>query len=693
LNKLCAHEKIRALLKAVWCMLLWLVLLFMLSRLTMFHSYAAADDLYGYEQDILRMWVTGLRYDARVCAIMLMPVFALGLLASVSGKTWRLFMLPAKLLFALASFTAALFAIANYYYYQTFHNYIDIFIFGFLSGGEDTGAVLQNIWQDYPVIPICLALVLLSILPALLVLRILTNSGQTRNHAGSGLRPCFFYAALLVNMILFFLIARGGLGTFPLNRNSAQISNLEELNKLTPNGLITLYWAGKDYLRDETFTMVEEAQGRELLRRAGFSSLMETTRANSWLAGHKPHVALVIMESFGSNMLAMDHPTENDLLGSLRAHFDSGFLFPRFLPEGNGTAPSLAALLFLSPVQNISHSTSQKKALSHTPFRVYKDAGYTTVFIHPGNMMWRNMAGYLPLQGVDRAYDQNDLLKLYPEADKDLTAWGVPDEYAYRLLETLLLESPEPLFAVVLTTTNHPPYHTPSTYMPKPLRITEDMLKNFEDDAKYSLQMLETFQYAADALGAFISRVKNSPVGGKTVLAATGDHQMRRLLHYSTAEQALRLSVPFYLPIPEKILLHTSWTYERTRPASHKDILPTLYSHSLPETRYLALGGRDLLTPVDDPQRSFGYNTNLWITAEGAFFYGKKAWTMLPWEEKPPASNSVDNYSPAQLLLLANKTSAPTPEQAEKMSAYPELLRWQINARVNAQTVEIDLAE
>ncbi|WP_315982194.1 hypothetical protein [Aliamphritea spongicola] len=48
-------------------------------------------------------------------------------------------------------------------------------------------------------------------------------------------------------------------------------------------------------------------------------------------------------------------------------------------------------------------------------------------------MMWRNLVNYLPLQGVDVVYDQNFLMKEYPEAKSQLTAWGVPDEYAFKL--------------------------------------------------------------------------------------------------------------------------------------------------------------------------------------------------------------------------------------------------------------------
>lgn len=41
-----------------------------------------------------------------------------------------------------------------------------------------------------------------------------------------------------------------------------------------------------------------------------------------------------LMESFGSNMLALDEPGKNDLLGSLREPFRQDFVFKRFVSEG-----------------------------------------------------------------------------------------------------------------------------------------------------------------------------------------------------------------------------------------------------------------------------------------------------------------------------------------------------------------------
>ena len=679
-------EKMNALLMALWFMLIWLTMYFMVSRYMMFSHFADPADLAGHDGDIWRMWLTGLRYDARVCAIMLLPPFILGFFMCAGQASWRLFLSLGRLLFVLAAFAAAFFAIANYYYYQTYHNFIDIFVFGFF--GEDQAAVLGNIWDDYPVILASLALLLLSLLPAWLAGRILRSplADQRKNlrriNSAPGLRGrggksggLRFWFCLLLSGALFFLIARGSFDTFPLGRNAARVSSVGILNKLTPNGLITFHWARQDYELEASFHKVQAGEALELLQAAGLPALLERTPYNSGLEAARPNVVLTLMESFGSNMLALDQPPQNDLLGALRPHFVSDFLFRRFLPEGNGTAPSLAALFFSSPVQNISHSVAQNTPLAYTPFRVYREAGYRTVFIYPGNMMWRNLAGYLPLQGVDRFYDENELVALYPEAARDRTAWGVPDEYVYRLVEKLLRESEQPLFIGILTTTNHPPYQVPTTYSPAPVELTEAASARMLDDAEQNRLMLRTFQYSADALGRFLDRLKDSGAGANTLVAATGDHQMRRMQVGSASEQVLDTGVPFYLYVPKPVLDSAPWKFEPERPGSHKDILPTLYALSLSNTEYLALGGRNLLAEQDDTARAFGYNERVWIDGNGAYFYASRG-RVFKWSGKGP--------------LLVDPEGERM-DAGTRMDAYPELLRWQINARVSGQDELLNL--
>lgn len=546
------QRRLQQLLPILWPQLIWLTLILMVARVVMYNSFVEPDLVADKGDDLLRMWVTGLRYDLRIAGMAVAPFLLFGLGLAGWSKGWGYLWRSLPLWFGWVAFIVASVAIGNYFYYQTYHNHIDVFAFGLVD--DDTCAVLANMWQDYPVIKGGIAATLLALPPVWFSYRVRSMT----------LRPwpsALFWVVLVLSVILIAVAARGSVGTFPLRRANAQVSDLTVLNKLTPNGLMAIDWAIKDYQADIQFEIVDAAEKIRLLKAAGLDSLAGRTPINTWLADHKPHVVMSLMESFGSNMLALDEPGKNDLLGSLREPFRQDFVFKRFVSEGNGTAPSLAALFFHSPMENLSHSSAQSKALTGTPFSIYKQAGYRVIFISPGNMMWRNLANYLPVQGVDALYDQNALLEMYPESAKEMTDWGVPDEYAYHLAEKLLKEAKQPLFISILTVTNHPPYVVPSHYVPQPVAVTDGVRRHAEDGQIDQLNILRTYQYAADAFGRFVADIKESALGSHTLIAASGDHQMRRVKAYYPAEQMLDRAVPFYLYVPKAILDRVPWRF------------------------------------------------------------------------------------------------------------------------------------
>lgn len=659
------HQDInKRLLKIIFFQLFWLTMILLAARLTMFLAFVEPAQLLGKQQDLWRMWLTGMRYDLRIAGIVVAPWLLLGLGLAGWQPGWHLLRRCLPALFGLFAFIVAAVAIGNFFYYQTYHNHIDVFVFGLVE--DDTQAVLANMWQDYPIIQSLLLALLLAI-PSYWF----TAVTLARTEDGSSLKPWSaikFYMVVVLSIAVVFIAARGSIGTFPLRRANAQVSELTVLNKLTPNGLMAIDWAFKDRKQDIHFSAVTLAERDQLLQQLEFTDIQQHTPENPWLAQHPPHVVMGLLESFGSNMLAFDQPENNDLLGGLRSHFEHDFLFRRFLPQGNGTAPSLAALFFQSPAQNISHSSAQNKALPGTPFSVYKKAGYRIIFISPGNMMWRNLNNYLPVQGVDEIYDQNALMAKYPQARAELTDWGLPDEYAYRLAYTLLSEAKQPTFISILTVTNHPPYVVPDSYQPLPVAVTPEVKAHAEEGKIEQVNILRTFQYAADAFGNFVATIKNSPLASKTVIAATGDHQMRRVKANYPVEQVLDRAVPFYLYVPATLAQHVSLKFDPDRVGSHKDIFPTLYALSLSATDYVALGGRNMLAVADDPARAFGYNESVWIDEQGAYPLAGKV-VSYPWAK-------------AHSLLLADRAQPVKSKQSTRLQAYPQLLRWQLNAQI-----------
>ncbi|WP_133012575.1 LTA synthase family protein [Marinomonas flavescens] len=654
------QTRIRSLFATLVFQIVYIVLILMVSRYAMLASFSEPSQLASHSDDVQRMWTTGIRYDLRVAGMLMVPFALLGLLMASSQKTWKVMRVCLPWVFGLLAFIVAMVAISDYYYYQTYHNTFDVFAFGLAE--DDTTSVLANMWEGYPIIRGLLSALVLAFVAVRLVKFFIKEKTPHKWNVG------FFVLYVLIFIIVLAIISRGSLGTFPLRRGNAQVSQLLLLNKITPNGFMSLSWAIDDHNEDLSFSPVTKAKGKQLEKALGISSIMEKTPKNPWLAENKPNVVMALMESFGSNMLQFDEVGKNDLLGHLRPHFAEDFVFKRFISEDNGTAPSLAAMFFHSPMQNISHSSAQHTKLSGTPFDVYKKAGYKVIFISPGNMMWRNLVNYLPVQGVDAVYDQNTLMKMYPESANEITDWGVPDDYAYRLAEKLLKESKGPIFISILTITNHPPYVTPSRYHPQPIAITPEVKRHAEAQGQEELNIQETYQFATDAFGQFINAVEASNKADSTLIAATGDHQMRRLKAYYPEEQMLDRAVPFYLHIPKKILDHTSWRYDQNRVGSHKDIFPTLYNFSLSDTSYQAIAGRNMLAVEDDRSRAFGYNTTLWIDNKGAYpMSGKPAF--YPWKNDSG-------------LEVKKQSQDVAPFQQARQKALPALLRWQINAHI-----------
>jgi len=637
-------------------------------RLIMVLAFAEPEILAARPEEFRAMWRRGFLFDLRTAAIGLAPLYALGLAACCSGPAARLCGAVRKVYVPVLFFLVTLAAVTSFYYYRTFHTEIDIFIFSLIN--DDTRAILSILVHDYP-----LALVL-PLLAAGTFLGAHISRRAWRAGLGrppSGRSPALAAAALLAFTALYVLAARGSVGVFPLRRADMMVGATPLLNKAVPNGLMALKWAYDSYRRSAAYRPVPGKRGRELaLAALGRENLGGRTAKNPWLAENPPHVVLVVMESFGSNLLEFDRAGSADLLGSFRRHLEEDFLFRRFLPEDNGTLPSLAALLFSCPDQTITISQAKSKRLGDTPFDVFKAQGYETAFIHAGSGYWNNLGPYLAAQGVDLICDQNYLTTLFQPEKPRLAAeaglWGLPDEYAFKLARRLLEQSSKPMFIVILTLSNHPPYAHPPGYSPVPIRPEAELAARLEVKEADKPNMLYAFQYAASSLGDFIAGVKESPLGGRTVIAATGDHQMRSLKAKYPDDLLLDTAVPFYLYAPESLLAHIPHRYAPERPGSHKDIPPTLYALSLSEAPYYSVGGRNLLAERDEPDLAFGYNVRLFIDAEGVCAVDEAL------------AGRRYAYGPG---LAAGEDLGPVPPAlAEKIRAFGQLRRWQINARV-----------
>lgn len=671
-----------------------LLLLCECSRYIMLTHYVPKDIQQSHLKDISAMWFMGLRLDMRSIGIAMLIFIIIEYIANVCRKIflqltgggaerkyricWHLCVkcctfLPKCYAFLLG-FVFMVASIVNFYYFRTYGNKIDVFIFGFKD--DDTLAIIKIIWQDYPLIIGIISAVASGIVTLYLysisprIYRYIWRIFPFHRFLSKANVPLQIIGQLLL-IIGFIISARGSLGTFPLRESEHYVSTLPIFNHLATNPLIALNWAFNNYKADAHFSPPSAQEGQRLQN--ALFPLLRQSADSVFLEQNPPHVVLNLMESFGSNMLMFDDEQRTDLLGSLRKHFEKDFVFFRFLSGANGTAPSFAALFFESPNAQISLGTSKNIKLPYNPFAIYANAGYEVIYITSGYGAWHGLGAFITTQGAHHIYDAIYLLEHFPQSKADKSTYGVPDEYAYKLAFEILKEATKPTFIAILTTSNHPPYHLPRTYTPKPLSLPQALESRIEDTSRQKFTLAITlYQYANNAFGDFMDNIKDSILSENTIVAASGDHRLRDLTENPHTDKALFYAVPLYMYVPPKYA--TQAHYEPLRVGSHKDILPTLYELSLSNAAYMSMGGRNILAKNDNPLYAFGYNSSVWIDEKGIY--------PIPTQSGYEWADSIQNLPSPFMLLSTDKTFTLDEKHKDFATLYKELFNYAIASRI-----------
>lgn len=559
--------------------------------------------------EILEAFWMGLRFDAKIMAILLGPWLLIATvllplprcLIAVWRRMWPFWAVVVMVLVNVL-------ALINHFFFDFYQGPINALIFGLFE--DDTQAVLETVWSDYPLVPLIVALVGMTGIQIALMRRGRRPAGPQLGRA----RPTLL---VVVSLIALTGLGRGSLGTFPLREMHMGVSGSAFVNDLVPSGPQAMYLAWKERQANQIGD-----DPRSGLVRYGFRSPMAAAAALDWsradtpqaviehmtrttpirpvAAAQPPHVVVSVMESWGRHPLAFDDAESNDLLGRLRPWVQGkADYFPHALSSANGTHPSLEGILFDTPISPLTQSRYGYHQYSTSVVLPYERAGYHTVFLTSGSVQWRNLDDALRRQGFDEVLGENAIRERFPEARG--STWGLYDEWMFRYGEALLREAEvngETLMLVMLSITNHPPYRTPEHYDPAPLDVSR-LGDELAVSPAFGTSILETYQYANDSMGRFLNHLEDAGLMDHTLFAATGDHNTRSLIQYPDAHDLFdQFGVPILMWIPPRYRGHgeaqvDDWT-------SHRDIFPTLWAHSLSHARVPWMG-RDLYAPVASP--------------------------------------------------------------------------------------------
>ncbi len=618
--------------------------------------------------DLWTVVFQGARFDLKVCAAAALLFFPL------------LFILPARWHGGLVGTVAVLFVLAslvNLHYFGFYKTPIDPIVFGFFE--DDTKAIVQTIWSDFPVVGTLMAWAGLS-WAAMRLRR--AAYGRLSLRLNRQRWPAWVtLMGVLLAFLLLVLTTKGTLRAMALGKQNVSVTTSQFLNDMVPNGVIALKFAWDS--RRDSQNLSDPLLG---LKRLHFGSPMEAAKvlgidvadeaalrtslmvneaesrqakSGSPLAAPKKNLLFFLMESWSAEPFRYQ-AADFDVLGRLAPTMAQSCHFSNFDSAQPGTHPSLEAILFSTPITPLTLGPQGKKPIPWAVPLVMQRAGYHTLFVTSARSGWRDLDRVLKTQGFDEVIDANDLKAAYPQAE--LGIWGVWDSYVFQYLSARLKQkgNGKPLFVFVLTSTNHPPYDLPPDYP----RQKRNMAKwGGEHNSVDLLPNLDSYHYATDLLGGLVQEVRSGPLRANTVIAATGDHNVRSFGLYASPERRYLVNqVPFVIwgdgvnCGPQQALA-----------AGHRDMFPTLLPLLGVSEGYLQTGRNLLLDPAK--QSNPALNTPISLSYFGPVRSAQGRWTLgdpasfvcTPGDAKPsPASSDAncqfsakdDERARAQLGLL-----------------------------------------
>lgn len=597
------HGTLRGLLRA-WVLVVPLVLALSLIRIGQL-LYFWPSGFHASNADLASVLLQGFRFDLKVSAVA--GFLLLLVLPWVSGKV------QGRIATGVVFFYVML-SLVNLHYFGFYKTPIDSLVFGLVE--DDTSAVLQTIWHDFPVIWTLLLAALLTVASVALhrtLVRHLKPDTVLQTHRAA------VKVVLAIGILLALAFAgKGTLRQMALQRQHLTVTTSPFLNDMVPNGPIALKYAWDS--RGQSQNLKDPLVG---LKAMGFVSPLAAAEVlglphgseaevKAALTAHetlprdtpKKNLVFFLMESWSAEPLLYQSP-QFDVLGRLAPTLDKACHFSNFDSAQPGTHPSLEAILFSTPITPLTMGDVGRKPIPWAIPKVIKDAGYQTLFVTSARSGWRDLNRVLAVQGFDEVVDANTLKEQYPDAT--LGIWGVWDSYVFKYLNKRLAVQPadKPIFVFVLTSTNHPPYDLPSDYQ----RVPRDMaLWKGETTSDTLLLNLDTYHYATDLLGGFVQDVQKGPLKANTIIAATGDHNVRSFGMYADASRRyLARQVPFV--IWGAGLSGQACGPQQALPASHRDMFNTLLPLVGVDGPYIN-AGRNLLsapngTPMDAPRTLF----------------------------------------------------------------------------------------
>ena len=315
------------------------------------------------------------------------------------------------------------------------------------------------------------------------------------------------FPLLIVPVIFFYAIPRG----------DVSVSKNNFVNELAEDGLYQLFAAYRnneiDY--DKFYKRIEDKEAFTLIRNLLAAPDVEFTDSNPFNLEHivksdqpekRLNVVLISVESFSASFMEAFGNTEK-----ITPHLDSlasqSLFFNNVYATGTRTVRGLEALSLCippTPGQSIVRRPENEHLFSLG--KVFASKGYDTKFIYGGYGYFDNMNYFFG----ENDYEVHDRVEI-PEEEIDYeNIWGVADEDLFDMSLKVISKAAtdRPVFAHIMTTSNHRPYTYPDGRINIPSHTSRS----------------GAVKYTDFAIDRFLKKARNEKWFSNTIFVIIADH-------------------------------------------------------------------------------------------------------------------------------------------------------------------------
>lgn len=387
-------------------------------------------------------------------------------------------------------------------------------------------------------------------------------------------------------LVVLIVLGRGGFQQKPIDFVDASLFNAPVMNNLVLNSTFSLIKSSdKDKLPQvQFFTKVDEYI--PVLNGYGDkASALDGVRPKS-----KPNVVIILLESFALEY--MGTPNKQDgytpFLDTLAAN---SLFYKNAFANGRRSIEGVSSIVAGIPaLMNEAFITSEFASNYFVGLgSILSEQNYHLSFFHGGNNGTMYFDRFTKSAGIKNYFGANEYVGAVEDNDK---VWGIFDGPFFKFYGKKLTEFKQPFFSMIFSLSSHHPYTIPEAYKNK--------------YKKGPLEILESIQYADEALKDFFTYAQTQAWYENTLFVITADHTQKNILPEFDNELG-HFRVPLILYHPK-----VKWPkLDLDMPVQHIDILPSVLDFLGVENKFKILLAESVFKTTAD-KTVLLFNDNLY---------------------------------------------------------------------------------